>query len=189
MKVVKIKTYKINELNKEAKAKAIEDCRDINVQDDWYEGVQCDWIEKLELLGYGDIQIFFSGFSSQGDGACFTAQVDIQEYIEAHKLKTKFKKLWEYEGGTITIKHNAHYFYSTSTTVEADGFYYVDQKLGEQADALVEMIEKEREELGDALYKELEKVFAIAISDEAVLETIECNEFDFLESGKQTYNL
>lgn len=191
MRIVKIKTYTINELGEEAKAKAIENCRDINVMD--AEDYNFPVIERAEgdllALGYHDIEILYSGFWSQGDGACFTAQVDIQKYIEAHKLKTKFRKLWEYEGGTITIKHNAHYFYSTSTTVEADGFYYEDKKLGEQADALVEMIEKEREELGNKIYKELEEAYDNTTSDEAVIETIECNEFAFTKEGEQTYQL
>lgn len=191
MKIIKIKTYKISELSKEAKAKAIENNRDINVMDE--ENYNFPVIERAEgdllALGYNEPKILYSGFCSQGDGACFTAQVDIQKYLEAHELKTKFKKLWDYKQGEITIKHYSCYYHSASTTVDGDGFMEGSYAVEDQASRLVEMVEKEREELGNKIYKELEEAYDNATSDEAVLEMIECNEFDFLKNGEQMYSL
>ena len=45
------------------------------IPDDWYENLLDEWQEKLALKGFDDVKILFTGFSSQGDGACFTATV------------------------------------------------------------------------------------------------------------------
>lgn len=38
----------------------------------WYEHIYEEWKAELESMGFGDPDINFSGFSSQGDGASFT---------------------------------------------------------------------------------------------------------------------
>jgi len=64
----------------------IEANRYINVEyNDWYDYVFESWIEKLKTRGYEDINIQFSGFCSQGDGACFTAYVDIPTWVKHHR--------------------------------------------------------------------------------------------------------
>jgi hypothetical protein len=50
-------------------------------EDHWYEGVDEQWTEALEQLGFTDAKIAFSGFWSQGDGASFTASVDLDKLI------------------------------------------------------------------------------------------------------------
>lgn len=194
MKTIKIKTYKINELSEEAKQTAIQNCRDINViqDDEWDFPVTEKWEGDLLALGYNNPKILYNGFGSQGDGACFTADVDIKEWIKKHNkiVKAKFMPLLKEElNGSITITHHSRYYYSTSTDVEEEGFYLDSPKVQALIDDLVTLIENEREELGNALYRELSKAYDSAVSDEAVLETIECNEFDFLEDGRQAYSL
>lgn len=39
---------------------------------DWFECTQDDFIEILEALGFDDVDTYFSGFWSQGDGASFS---------------------------------------------------------------------------------------------------------------------
>lgn len=69
-----VKTYlKFEELNEKQRAKVLDDYRDINVDYDWYDFLIEEYTEKLESLGYENIKIEFSGFYSQGDGACFIA--------------------------------------------------------------------------------------------------------------------
>ena len=52
----------------------------------WWESVMEYWVEKLEGLGiYTDTnKMHFSGFGSQGDGACFTGYIDLKQFLEAH---------------------------------------------------------------------------------------------------------
>ena len=50
----------------------LEKYRYINVEfDKWWDCVESDFKEDMLLVGIDVDRIFFSGFSSQGDGACF----------------------------------------------------------------------------------------------------------------------
>ena len=68
------KTYlKFNELNKDQQSKVIDKMRDINVDHSWFDYSIEDFTAKLTKLGFYNISVEFSGFSSQGDGARFNA--------------------------------------------------------------------------------------------------------------------
>ena len=71
-----IKTYlQFSELTDKQKEKIIDKNYDINVSDEfWYEYLHEEFENKLKSLGFYKIEIYFSGFSSQGDGACFSAK-------------------------------------------------------------------------------------------------------------------
>lgn len=47
---------------------------------EWWEPVLEGFTEELKELGFQDIDIHFSGFWSQGDGASFTARLDFKEF-------------------------------------------------------------------------------------------------------------
>jgi hypothetical protein len=60
---------------------------------DWYlEGMDYEWwdsmyeicIEDGYQLGFCIDKIYFSGFYSQGDGACWIGQVDVRQWLETH---------------------------------------------------------------------------------------------------------
>ena len=76
------------ELSEAAQAYAYQMFKEYSVSDDheWWENTFCEWVTKLEGLGiYTDNpQMFFSGFGSQGDGACFTGVINLKEFLEAH---------------------------------------------------------------------------------------------------------
>lgn len=74
-------TYEFNELSDDAKKTAIENHRDCNIFEDWYEYIIDMWKERLESIGFEDANIRFSGFCSQGDGASFTAKCDTQKIL------------------------------------------------------------------------------------------------------------
>ena len=66
-----IEVYRFDELEDEAKQRAIDNNRDWNVADfDWYEYTLDAWKQLLSSIGIEDAEIGFSGFSSQGDGGC-----------------------------------------------------------------------------------------------------------------------
>lgn len=76
------------ELSEAAQAYAYQMFKEYSVSDDheWWENTFCEWVTKLEGLGiYTDNpQMFFSGFGSQGDGACFTGVINLKDFLEAH---------------------------------------------------------------------------------------------------------
>ena len=76
------------ELSDEAKEHAFERHQEYAQSNDyfWWESTEEYWAEKLEGLGiYTDTnKMHFSGFYSQGDGACFTGEIDLKVFLEAH---------------------------------------------------------------------------------------------------------
>ena len=190
MKTVQINTYSFSELSDKAKEKALNHYRYLNVDyADWDEYILEEEEKKLESLGYSDVNILYSGFWTQGDGACFTASIDIKKWLEAHKLTNKYKLLYvNSELVTMTLIHNNYYCHSTTTELE-DICYFQDlpeakkEKLYRQVNEIEKLILEEREELGDNIYKTLQQAYVTKISDEAVRDTIEANEYYFLEDG------
>lgn len=168
--------YKFNELTDEQKEKAIENLRDINVDYDWWEFTCEDEAERLASIGYDDVQIFFSGFSSQGDGASFTATGDVEKLVEK-----KYRKYID----TITFTKSGHYEHEYAMSINID---YTDEPTGKIQSIEFENLEKElledaRSE-ARAIYKRLEKEYYYLISDDAIIETIQANDYDFTEDGK-----
>ena len=87
-----MRTYEIHELSKASKKAAIEE---IKRMDSFAEqDVDLDWVienetEDLEALGLENVEISFSGFWSQGDGASFTGRVDdIPKFMKAIGIDT-----------------------------------------------------------------------------------------------------
>lgn len=54
----------------------LEKHRNINVHDDWWQPIYDAFADEMRLKGIRVARMFFSGFSSQGDGACFVGRVD-----------------------------------------------------------------------------------------------------------------
>lgn len=194
MKTTTITSYNYNELSKEAREKARELCRDINVgYDGWADFIIDEYKEKLDNLGYDNTKIYYDGFYSQGDGACFMADVNIEKWILTHKVKTRFKKLLdELKRGiwaNIVITHSSNYYYATSTNVNSEASIDMSDKAYKQLDEVVEWVKEEREKMGNELYRELEKEYYYLISDEAVSETIRVNEYQFTKNGDRNIYL
>jgi hypothetical protein len=187
MKELKIKTYSFDELSDTAKQKALEISREDNVGYYWTQVVEWDWQDKLEALGYYDIGILYSGFWSQGDGACFTAKINIAKWLKAHKLENKYRLVFSNtENITATLTHCAHYYHSTTTNLSIeDNLHLASKKWDTQLNEIDELILKEREEMGNKIYKDLESEYEYITSDDAVSEMLIENEYQFTIDGER----
>lgn len=145
MKTIKVKNY--SELDLETRAKVLDKYRHINVDDDWYEHIYEAFKEKAE--GFEVSKIYFSGFSSQGDGAMFEGRYLLDEGY------------WE-------VRHRGHYYHAYSRNVNTD--------LPEEQEKL---IDQQYLELCHWLYKELEQAYDYLTSDEMVAETLVANDYHF----------
>ena len=68
--------YSFEELSPEAQRNALDELRDINIEySDWHETVIEDFEGEMKENGLSDIEVSYSGFYSQGDGASFTGEV------------------------------------------------------------------------------------------------------------------
>jgi hypothetical protein len=185
------KVYKFEELEESAQQKALEKLSDINVDYDWWD-CEVDYFQsdKLKEIGFEDAKIQFSGFCSQGDGACFDARINLEKIIK-HLNDKRFNRLLPLikEGYvSMAIERNSFgYHYSHERTRYVSLSCDLSEKytrLNRLASLLLDYVEELRLDLSHEIYTSLEKDYYYLTSEEAIKETIEANEYTFLESGK-----
>jgi len=134
MKTVKVKVYEYDELTKEAQEKVLEKLWDLNVDYDWWECVYEDATIIGKLMGIDISKIYFSGFSSQGDGACFEGTYQYQkgsvksltEYApqdkKLHRIVTALSQLQKRNFYKLNahIKHSGYYYHKYCTDIDIE---------------------------------------------------------------------
>lgn len=167
MKTIEIKLYKFSELSENAQQKALENLFDINVDYEWWESIY----EDAENIGL-KITSFDIDRGGYCNGDIISAHIDtanaiLREHGEScETYKTSKNFLNEY----LPLKEK---FES-----ENEGWYYED--------------ENDSDELRDEFLKSLLEDYRIILqneyeyltSKEAIIESIEANDYDFTEDGK-----
>jgi len=177
----------------------IEKYRDINTDHEWWDYLYHDFTERMEAVGIDVDKMYFSGFYSQGDGACFEGRVDRPLRFLRKHFPGKYPMLRKLVGleGTLLFRcaHSGHYYHENSTTFElyADSFHALyDPEDGLRSDVvemLDELLDKELSDFEEdakeifrdymrELYHELRENYEYLTSDEAVWEGIVANELD-----------
>lgn len=177
----------------------IEKYRDINVDHDWWVCVEADFEEDMKAKGIDVTRIYFTGFCSQGDGACFVGSLqDPKTYLDLHHADQfpMIRKLLDHGGSVYAgCSHSGRYYHENCTN-----FSFSIDTLGDVVDCPTEFHEQiveawdaklndEVQEFETALtdqwrvymrelYGNLEAEYDYLTSDEAVWETIEANELD-----------
>lgn len=83
-------TYSFDELSPKAQKNALEKLWGINIEhDDWHDPIIEGFTEDMESFGLTDVDVQYSGFHSQGDGASFTAGVSDNETFLTKALGKK----------------------------------------------------------------------------------------------------
>lgn len=181
--------YKFSELDDKAKEKVIDNNRGINVDHEWYDYIFDDAKHMASLMGIEIDNIYFGGFSSQGDGACFTGSYSYKKGsvkaikdeapldTELHRIATELFQLQRkhFYGLSASVVHRGHYNHSGCTSITVN--HYVE---GQGVDEDLTDILRE---FMDWIYDQLQKQYWFLVSDEAVQETIEINEYEFDENG------
>jgi len=178
----------------------LEKYRYINVEfDHWWECSESDFKEDMKQVGVHVERIYFSGFSSQGDGACFEGRLDnALTYLDQHHKDQHpmIRKLLE-NGGEVYVHcdHTGRYYHENCTRFWADcdtltGMLPQPTEFHEAiVDQWQELLVKEMDDFETAvteqwrtymreLYRKLEAEHEYHTSDEAVWETITANELD-----------
>lgn len=201
-----MRTYEIHELSKASRKAATEE---IKRMDSFSErDVDLDWVlenetEDLEALGLENVEISFSGFWSQGDGASFTARVnDIPAFIKAigiedeilPKALAAFEEV--YEMGIV--RTDSRYVHENTVRFEIEeiddtelvvmsGFGLGDitidlndtlEEIGLEAKASSWVKSKCRE-----IYRKLEKAYEEEFSDEAAEQWADSMGMEFDKEG------
>lgn len=189
MQTITTTVYGVKELELAIQDKVIAKFRDINTDSsDWSDIVTEEYTEMLKERGYFDVKIFFSGFGSQGDGACFIAKLDVTNWLQYHKNNADYSAfgfLDSLDDVQVSIKHNWRYYFASSTDVDVS--LNDDEKatpeILEALDRLTRAIEEERTQLGNVIYRALNDTYDDLTSDEAVVDTLAANEYKFLANG------
>jgi hypothetical protein len=193
METVELVLYQIDELSEKARQKAIDNNRDWNVDGfDWWCNVYDDYKRELEERGFFAPEIWFSGFCSQGDGACFDAQIDLNELLNWVSDKSKYRHLVPFiEDGTIhaSIEKNSygyHYSHERTRYIELEHPFWKERcpRSASLCKELQEELEEIRYDLSHKIYRSLEKDYEWLTSDECVEESLKTNEVRFLENGE-----
>ena len=103
----------------------LEKYRYINVEhDQWWGCVESDFKEDMKQVGIDVDHIHFTGFSSQGDGACFVGHlVNTLVYLDHHHKDQypMIRKLLENGGSVYTsCKHKGNYYHENSVDIWID---------------------------------------------------------------------
>lgn len=192
--------------------------RDRNVDHDWWDGVYEQFSKKMteagiELdlravrLGNGktryDPAVYFSGFSSQGDGACFEGRVGdwpkiLADLAAQNKGLQCFADIYDASMDLIfSCSHHGNYYHSSS--IKYDYVFEVSNYWDKETDHLrhlayqallneceskvgvlwVALIEVFRDYM-DQLYKDLEEEHDYLTSDEVLVEGLDMDDVEEL---------
>ena len=203
-----MRTYTISELSPEAKKTAIEGIR--NDRGFTERDIDLDWVienetEELEALGLENVEISFSGFWNQGDGASFTGRVnDIPAFIKTigvtdeilPKVLAAFEEVYEMR----IVRTDSRYFHENTVRFEIEemddtelviisGFGIGDITV-DLKDTLEEIgLEDKASEWVKAkckeIYRKLEKAYDEEFSEEAAEEWADDMGLEFDEEGNE----
>lgn len=160
--------------------KIIDKYRDINVDHDWWEYTYEDMKNILGILGFDYVEISFSGFSSQGDGASFTGYFKPAKKSELkHRVKVLHK---DYAPdfpvfGFEQMEFSEEELEDSLKIERIDSRYSHENTVTTDNEDLKEFVRN----FSHYIYRQLEREYDYLTSDEAVRETIEANEYEFDE--------
>ncbi len=188
----------------EAQQALIDRYRDINTDHEWWDSIYSNFKKRMEAIGIRVERMYFSGFWSQGDGACFEGWVDDWSlFLPTVGITNDVLMEFANNHWAFSVKHSGHYYHENCTVFDAD----MPNPDGEDDDWFIERYSPYKvddfrsvvwlvvlrgfdfssmeETFRDAfkghmrqLYKDLEEEYEYLTSDEAVWESIVANELD-----------
>ena len=184
--IIKTEVFKFDELSESAKDKARDWYRESSVGDNYFAESTIEEAqgEIGKALGFNISDVYWSGFSSQGDGACFVgtwraADVDaraLQQYAPADKKLAQIRKAMRafaraHCNNTASITHRDRYCHAHSTEIEAD----------QDASAFADIAR----DFMNWIYRQLEAEYEYQYYGEGCDETIKANDYTFTEDGRR----
>lgn len=189
MKKIEIKAYTSDELSKDVQKKVLDEHRYIDVDGNWFDPVIENWTKKLASLGFTNAKIHFTGFGSQGDGACFDAEIDILALARACGYAPKeamdMKEIIEANDCRMFIfELNGRYSHEhmRRLTIEESG--NESERDNDTLELFQEKAENLRINLSKEIYRDLYTEYDYLTDNDQVSGTIIANDYYFLANGK-----
>lgn len=199
-----INAYTYNELSPKAQATARDWWREASAGDSSFSEFAIDDAEEcLAHAGFDIDKVYFSGFWSQGDGACFVGSWRAQDVDPAamrehaptderlHSIADQLAAISrDFPRARFTVEHTGRYSHEYCTQFDFSITDEDDNEMDtpERHDAERRMIEVARSAMR-WIYRQLESAYEDENSDERIGETLEINEYLFTEDGKRTATL
>lgn len=214
MRVIEKAVYQFDELSDDAKEKSREWFRQFVFSDscDWdyiySDANECGRLIGIEIgrrtfrtMGGGtgsEPEIFFSGFSSQGDGASFHGSYSYAkggakairnhapQDAELHRIADRLQAIqsrYFYRLSASIGSGPGSNFYSHSGTMSVDVDSGDDYRTVDDADE--SDIRELMRDFADWIYSQLQKEYEYQTSDESVDESIRANGYEFDEDGRR----
>ena len=204
MRNIAKQVFAFDELSDDAKENARNWCRE---GDDFYtECIYEDAATIADILGIDlrqrpvklmngqtryDPAIFYSGFYSQGDGACFEGEYRykpgaakaIRNYAPQdaglHRIADQMQAVQRQNFYQLraTCSHRGRCYHSGCMSVDVLRY---DEKPHDAEDDITQLLR----DFADWIYERLETEYDYQTSDEAVDESIRANEYEFYEDGE-----
>jgi hypothetical protein len=209
--VIETTVYRLDELSEAAKEKARAWYREGGFDYDWYDAVYEDFQSIAEILGIRfrtrtvrlmgggtrqDPCIWFRGFWSQGDGACYEgvwryasgAAARLRAYAPqdavlqgiADRLQAIQRRNFFQLRAEIT--HHGHYSHEYSMRIAVERDSPTGQDMTPDAE---DIVTEALRDLARWLYRQLEREYEYLTSDEAVDESMRANDYTFTEAGRR----
>jgi len=170
MRTIETKVYQFSELSEKAKEKAIQDMYDINVYDPWWEFIYEDANDiGLDITGFDLRGSIDGGFTYDGLHTCLNILDKHGEDTETYKLAKQFNE----DRDKLVAKYSPN----NNGTVDPEFHGDFDE---EECD----LEEEFRKELLEEYLIILSSEYEYRTSEEAIIEAIEANEYEFTEDGK-----
>ncbi len=174
MRTIETKVYTFSELSEDAKEKAIQNLSDINVNYNWWEFTYSD-AEEIGLK--------ITGFNLDRNRHCTGKLID-----DAYCVARSIVNLHGKDCGTYKLANELINGTNELVKKHSDGI-----KINSVAEGNEWEFDKEVEELEREFAKDLLECYSVMLqneyehltSDEAIIETIEANGYEFTESGKR----
>lgn len=197
MKTVEIECKKFEEWDEDIQEKILEKHWDINVDyEEWWDFIYDDATEIGKLMGIDISRIYFTGFHSQGDGACFEGRYSyekggankVREYApqdgDVHHIADRLQEIQKkyFYRLSANVKHRGHYYHEMCTEIDVyrDGNYMYFKGADEAEEEIIDILRSYMR----WIYKNLDKAYDHLTSREAIVETFEANSYEFDCRGK-----
>ena len=188
--------YSLDELDEEARRKALDDFKSKTMEWIDLDSETSEMKRLLEMFGFNDVKVYYSGFCSQGDGASFTGSykhvvgglkavkeefagdwfkevIEYLELLEAINKKCFYSLLYR-------IFSSGRYCHANTMQIDYISDYRGDRPFDKYEDELLGYVRG----IANTFYRMLEKAYDGYLSDENIIDTIEANGYEFYENGE-----
>jgi hypothetical protein len=191
-------TIKYQDLPEDRKEQIRNKHREAGLHDDWWEYVYEDAKEIGKQFGLDIEDIFFSGFWSQGDGACYKGSLRFKE-CEERDLPEEVRGIYRTLHGVrvlldivtpdiswrVLVTHGGSYVHEHTMQIDTNISADIDDPIGGEGTALETILKETEEDVAEALrdyarwiYKNLEREHEYLNSDECIDEQLYDEEYD-----------